>query len=106
MGISILSFGTLEIYQDNQLIEGFISRKTEVLLIYLLCNPSSQEREWLANLLWDTGSHEAVLNNLSKSLTNIRDLMPNIIESSRNQIRVNRENICFDALEFETGLKQ
>jgi DNA-binding SARP family transcriptional activator len=72
----------------------------------LLCNPGSQEREWLANLLWDSGSHESVLNNLSKSLTNLRDLLPNLIESSRNQIRVNREQVYFDALEFEMGLAQ
>ncbi len=64
--------GTPELTLDGAPIVGLRSQKAVALLVYLVCNPRPQRREFLADLLWDSTSTAQSLSNLRTVLTRLR----------------------------------
>ncbi|MCA9897126.1 MAG: tetratricopeptide repeat protein [Ardenticatenaceae bacterium] len=87
--LKIHLFGTMQVLSDGQPITGFASRKAEALLAYLLLNPQPHPRDTLADLLWDDRTQKQALGNLRVLLSNLRQLLPDLLLIERQTVQRN-----------------
>jgi predicted ATPase/DNA-binding SARP family transcriptional activator len=87
--LQIFTLGRLMLRLDDQPVEGFISRKTEALFLYLVCNPQEYPRELLASLFWSEVSQERAQGNLRTALSNLQDLLASFIQVTRTHVQFN-----------------
>ncbi len=73
--------GEPQIYLGDALLTGFISSKSQALLIYLAATGRANARDKLATLLWDEMPDAAARKNLTKALSNIRKLTGDLLET-------------------------
>jgi predicted ATPase/DNA-binding SARP family transcriptional activator len=66
--------GEPEISQNNQALTGFISAKAEGLLYYLAVTGQPRSRDLLAGMFWGEMPEAAARRNLTKALSNLRQL--------------------------------
>jgi DNA-binding SARP family transcriptional activator len=101
--MSFLGGVTLKL--GDQPLTGLASRRTEALLIYLVCTGRSHSREALANLLWDNRSQKQALGNLRVLLTSLRQTLGAYVTITRQMVAFNRDSPHWlDVVELEAGL--
>jgi DNA-binding SARP family transcriptional activator/Tfp pilus assembly protein PilF len=85
---------------------GFPTRKVRALLAYLAANAArAQGREHLASLLWDDRSEAEARVNLRKTLSRLREALPEAARAcliaGGDQIAIRSDLVEVDALRFE-----
>lgn len=87
--LEIRTFGGLMIKQGERLIESSLAHKAKALLVYLSVTGRAHPRPVLADLLWDQGSEQRLMNNMRVLLSNLRrELGP--------YVTITRESVAFD----------
>src|SRR5258708_15633870 len=81
--LDIIALGGLTIRHNGKKVTGFVSRKTEALLVYLACTGREHPREVLADLLWDDRSQEQAMKNLRTVISSLRQHLEPYIDDSR-----------------------
>ncbi len=95
--------GTLELLIDNRALNSLRSQKAVTLLVYLACNPGPQNREILADLLWDASSTAQSLSNLRTLLSRLRrQLGDYLVITPETLALVPAPAIHLDVTAFET----
>ena len=84
--------GTPSIKIDEQSVKGFNSNKTRALFYYLAATRKSFSRPLLAGLFWGELSDEKALTNLRKSLANLRKIVGDFVNISRQTVAFNRDS--------------
>ncbi|MCB8928684.1 MAG: tetratricopeptide repeat protein [Ardenticatenaceae bacterium] len=103
--LEIRLFGSMQVLHDGQLITDFASRKAEALLAYLLLNPQPHPRETLADLLWDDRTQKQALGNLRVLLSNLRQLLPDLLLIERQSVQRNPDYpFILDTAELQAAL--
>ena len=88
-------------------LTGLASRRTEALLIYLVCTGQPHSREALATLLWDERSQSLALGNLRVLLTNLRQTVGPYVTITRQTVAFNLASPHWlDVAEMEAGLAE
>jgi DNA-binding SARP family transcriptional activator len=86
--LQIRLFGGVIISVDGDYIADLATRKAEALLIYLVCNPHPQQRETLADLLWDDLPAERAAGNLRLTLNQLRKRLAPFLDITRHTIAI------------------
>lgn len=95
--LTIKTFGQPALIIDEQPVEKFRSRKAVALILYLACTQTDQNREGLADLLWDASSTKQALSNLRTVLSMIRAPLKAYIQISKDSLRFGgREDLFVD----------
>jgi DNA-binding SARP family transcriptional activator/tetratricopeptide (TPR) repeat protein len=102
--IEIKTLGELRIQQEGRVLEGFISTKAILLLVYLAMSPGEHTRKKLASMFWsETNDHQA-LKNLRTVLSSVRQVIPEGVIVSRDALEINPDiRVEVDATLFERG---
>lgn len=82
LGKPVVSYG-------DRPVEGFISTKSQALLVYLACTARPHSRDKLAGLLWGDMPDNTAKRNLTKALSNLRKLLDPYIIVERQSIAFN-----------------
>ncbi|MCB8979288.1 MAG: tetratricopeptide repeat protein [Ardenticatenaceae bacterium] len=103
--LEIHLFGSMQVLHNGQPITDFASRKAEALLAYLLLNPQPHPREMLADLLWDDRTQKQALGNLRVLLSNLRQLLPDLLLIERQTVQRNPDcPLLLDTAELQAAL--
>jgi len=103
--LELSCLGHVEIKQDGQLVEGFVSAKAQALLIYLAVTNQSHSRESLTGLFWGDKPENRARANLRKALSNLRQLVGEYVSTTDQTVAFNHtETYSLDAAAFEAGL--
>jgi predicted ATPase/DNA-binding SARP family transcriptional activator len=97
--LSIWTFGTLRIEQNEAEIEGFVTLKAALLFCYLAMNKGKHKRESLAALLWSETPDIQALKNLRTILSSLRKTVPEFISIDAETIAA-KGQIWIDAEAF------
>jgi predicted ATPase/DNA-binding SARP family transcriptional activator len=84
--------GAPEVRLNRELLTGFRSAKAEALLYYLCVTGQAHTRLALAGLLWGQWPDSQALVNLSQTLSNLRRLLGDHLEVSRDIIGWRRQS--------------
>jgi len=84
--LEIRLLGGLEFTHNGQPLTGFRSGKVAALLAWLAMNPRIHQRESLAGLFWGELSQSDATNNLRQSLSNLRGLVDDHLEITRQTV--------------------
>ncbi len=90
--LELTLFGSPEVWLNGNLVIGFRSSKAQALLYYLAVTGRSHMRPRLAGLLWGDQPEAGARINLSKSLSNLRELLGDAILIERQTVTFNREH--------------
>lgn len=90
--LKIVTLGGLSITLDEKLVEGFVSRKAEALLVYLAAHPREHPRESLADLLWDDLPQKLSLSYLRTALSSLQKQLAPYLQVTRHSIAINPES--------------
>jgi tetratricopeptide (TPR) repeat protein len=74
-GLQLALLGKPQLTLDGQRLTGFQTTKTEALLYYLAVTGRPHSREVLADLLWGDMPESKAKRNLTKALSNLRQLV-------------------------------
>ncbi len=85
--LQVRLLGVVQISQNDQVVEGFESRKALALLCYLMSDPHPIPRSQLVDLFWADKSETRGKGNLSRVLNNINRLLPDCLEANRQTVR-------------------
>ncbi len=103
--LQIYSFGSLQIVSNGKHVNGFVSQKTQVLLVYLAAMRSPRPRIVLAEKFFPFSDHDQAATNLRVALNNLRKLMPAYVSVTRSEIGVNNDStIWLDIAALEEDL--
>lgn len=103
--LQIRTLGGLAIKQDGERVDDFASRKAELLLVYLACNPRAHQREALADLLWDDRPQRRAMANLRVVLSSLRKAAGPFVTITRGTAAIKSDaNVWLDAAELEEAL--
>lgn len=101
--LEIRTLGTLSIRHNGVLVDNFVTRKAEMLLVYLACTGRSHLREALAEMLWEERAQGQSLANLRVVLTNLRQTVAPFISITRKDVAINPASTCWvDVRVFES----
>lgn len=89
--LKILTLGGLSIQLDGEPVTGFISRKVEALLIYLVANPREHPREVLGELLWDDLPQAKTMSYLRTALSSLQKQLAPFLIVSRQSLAFNTD---------------
>lgn len=99
--------GGLKIERDGAELKGFISRKSQALLVYLAIKQQAHFREAIEGLFWAESSQSRAAGNLRVALNNLRQLIPGNLEITRSQIAFRPASPHWlDVTEFERQASQ
>ena len=99
--------GEVTFKRGGEPLTGLASRRTEALLIYLVCTGQPHSREALATLLWDERSQSLALGNLRVLLTNLRQTVGPYVTITRQTVAFNLASPHWlDVAELEAGLAE
>ena len=87
--IKIRLFGGINLKVDDNEIIGFVSSKAEALFVLLAHTQQPQRREYLAEMLWPGRSQKQSAANLRVLLSNLRKVVPEFVNISRNFVAFN-----------------
>jgi WD40 repeat protein/DNA-binding SARP family transcriptional activator len=86
-------------------VKGFVTRKVDALLVYLVCTQRAHAREMLADLLWDDLPQTKALTNLRVVLTSLRKHLASHVTITRDTVTLNPEaKVWVDTSVFEEHL--
>ncbi|MCB1811895.1 MAG: hypothetical protein KDK04_09285, partial [Candidatus Competibacteraceae bacterium] len=92
---------------DDQSLTSFRSAKSRALLAYLAAQPEQEHlRAHLATLLWGDLPESAARTNLRIELSGLKKLLGNhpALEISRHTVRMRRQGVTVDLIEFNTAV--
>lgn len=105
-GITINTFGQLNVWQNAHIVEDFLSTKAVLLFVYLAMHPGEQSRKKLASLFWSETNDQQALKNLRTILSSVRQCLPDSVIVARDVLAINPDlSITVDAVHFEKGCK-
>jgi predicted ATPase/DNA-binding SARP family transcriptional activator len=103
--LRIFALGDLSIQRGNQVLDGFISRKVEALLVYLVMERREHSREMLAELLWNDTSQARSMGNFRTVLWSLQSQLADYLIVTRKSIMINPEmDYWVDARNLEDAL--
>ena len=103
--LSLRLLGTPDIRSGDQPIKGFVSSKAQALLIYLVVTQRRCNRATLATLFWGDLSETAARRNLTKVLTNLRQLVGEHLDIDRYTVSLSlNKEPSVDVIAFEQHL--
>ena len=98
-------FGSPQFLVDGERIEGFATRKTQALLMYLVCNRRALSRDLLAGMFWGDKPETDARNNLRRVLPELRRRFGDYLAADRQAIRFDRRaSFWLDVDEFTAAL--
>lgn len=99
--------GPPSVYIGEEPVAGFVSNKAAALLFFLAATGESYTREMLAGLLWGESTEEKARKNLRDVLFNLRPLVGDYLEISRQTIKLNLNTYYeIDVVRFTEILKE
>ena len=99
--LHITLFGSPQFRIDDVPVEGFVTRKSQALLIYLLCNRRPFARDQLMAMFWPDKSDEDARNNLRRVLSALRRQFGDYLASDRQTVAFRHNStIWLDVDEF------
>jgi DNA-binding SARP family transcriptional activator len=104
--IKITTLGNLSVANNAEIMEGFISTKAILLLVYLAMHPGDHARKKLAAMLWSETTNQQALKNLRTVLSSVRQAIPEVLVVSRDALAINPVlRVDVDAALFESGCR-
>ncbi len=105
----IETLGHLRVHIGDDKPLHFVSRRAELLLVYLALTQRPHSRESLATLLWDDRDQRQSLANFRSLLARMPKAVKPYLQVERHQVAVSSEQdsdqqLVVDALVFEEGL--
>ena len=88
----IHTLGPLTIDLDGRSLTNLLSRKAQLLLVYLACQPHPVGREVLTTFFWQDSTAEQGLTNLRKTLSELRRRLPDHLATDRQMIGLNDQH--------------
>ncbi|MEM7029307.1 MAG: tetratricopeptide repeat protein [Chloroflexota bacterium] len=89
--LKVSLLGRVEINHNNQVLPGLATRKAEALLFYLICNPTPQPREVLADLFFQADEPSQARRNLTYNLYRLRQPLDDYIVATRQTLAFNHD---------------
>jgi DNA-binding SARP family transcriptional activator len=90
-GLAIATLGAVDVTLEGRECNGFGTRKTLALLIYLAFSEVAVERETLAALFWDDVPEENARASLNVAVSQLRKKLPAYIVATRETVSLNRD---------------
>ena len=90
--LQLTLLGNVEICRDGAVVTGFRSSKAQALLCYLAVTARSHTRPALAGLLWGDMPEASARRNLTKALSNLRNLLGPHLNITHQAIGFNRDS--------------
>lgn len=90
-GLQLNLFGKLEVMVDGAPVTAFESAKVPALLAYLAVTGQAHSRDMLATLLWGDLPEITARRNLTKALTNLRQLLEPYLLIERHSVAFNHQ---------------
>lgn len=88
--LQLILLGSPEVVLDGRRLDGFITVKSRALLYYLVVKPGVHSRQTLATLLWPQSSDAAAAKNLRNVLSNLRQLVGEHLDITRQMVAFRR----------------
>ena len=93
--------GANDLIADGEVVDGFISAKAQALLFHLAVTGGTHSRDALATLFWGEMPSDRARKNLTKALSNLRQLVDDFLLIERQRITVQpADDDVIDAVEF------
>jgi DNA-binding SARP family transcriptional activator/predicted ATPase/Tfp pilus assembly protein PilF len=101
--LSLTLFGPVAITRDGKPIDRFHSRTEIALLVYLAHTRQAQNRETLADLLWEASSTAQSLSNLRTALSRLRRIVGDELVITRQSVALQPEYLQqVDSVDLQT----
>jgi WD40 repeat protein/DNA-binding SARP family transcriptional activator len=100
--LEIHLLGTPQFYLDGTPLDGFVTRKAQALLLYLIGVKRPLPRGTLATMFWPEGSDRSASNNLRRVLPNLRKLVGSHLIIDRQEIAFDRSGDYWLDVDFFT----
>lgn len=84
--LQVTLLGSPTVVVNGRLATGFVSSKAQALVYYLAATSQTHSRDTLAGLLWSEVSDERSRKNLRDVLSNLRHLLPDHLDISRQTV--------------------
>lgn len=105
--IEIFTLGQLRLAYAGETLTGFVSQKTEVLFIYLVCHPRTHQRDVLATTFWGDTTDEQAMKNLRTALASLGKQLADNLIVDRQTISVNPDtHIWIDTRALEEEIAE
>ncbi|MBE7556136.1 MAG: tetratricopeptide repeat protein [Anaerolineales bacterium] len=105
-GLQLNLFGKPEIILNGAPVTGFESAKVPALLYYLAVTGQAHSRDTLATLLWGDLPEATAKRNLTKALTNLRQLLDPYLLIERHSVVFNHQlPAAIDAVVFQAAVE-
>lgn len=105
--LKITTLGGLSLTVDDRPVGGFVSRKSEALLVYLAVNPREHPREVLSELLWDDLTQSQALSYLRTALSSLQKQLSPYLLVTRYSISINPDSdYTVDFVEMDRALTE
>ncbi len=105
--LQLTLFGSPEVHHHGQAVTSFRSSKAQALLYYLAVTGRPHTRPTLTGLFWGDQPEAAARVSLSKCLSNLRDLLGDVVLVDRQTVAFNRDHpYHLDTERFVIGLRQ
>lgn len=105
-GLQLNLFGKPEVILNGAPITAFESAKSPALLAYLAITGQAHSRDTLATLLWGDLPEATAKRNLTKALTNLRQLLEPYLLIERHSIAFNHQaHATVDAVIFQAAVE-
>ena len=102
--LHITLFGTPQFRLDDLAVEGFPTRKSQALLIYLICNRRPFARDQLMAMFWPDKPDVDARNNLRRVLSALRRQFGGYLASDRQTVAfLHDASVWVDVNEFEAA---
>lgn len=105
-GLQLNLFGKPEVILNGAPVTAFESAKSPALLAYLAVTGQAHSRDTLATLLWGDLPEATAKRNLTKALTNLRQLLEPYLLIERHSIAFNHQaHATVDAVIFQAAVE-
>lgn len=105
--LRVALLGGVDITLDDEPVTGFVSRKVEALLCYLVVTRGPHTREALAGLLWGSAPDSRARISLRRALSNLRRLVGEHLHITRKTVALRQDaNYRLDVDRFDALLLQ
>ncbi|MEA2008866.1 MAG: BTAD domain-containing putative transcriptional regulator, partial [Chloroflexota bacterium] len=84
----------IQVEQNNQLVQGFESRKALALLGYLAAQNCPVSREKIVAIFWGEKTEKLGRGNLRRVLHNLNQILPGCLKSDRYTLQLKRSPVC------------
>ena len=105
-GLELNLFGKPEVIHNGKAVTAYESTKVQALLYYLAVTGRAHSREMLATLLWGDLPESTAKRNLTKALTNLRQLIEPFLSVDRHTVALNSASpVVLDVAIFQAAIE-